>query len=40
VDTRTPQEIISNIEEQGRIVSDALTTLTTLLAKTNAEKLL
>lgn len=36
VDTRTPQEIISNIEEQGRIVSDALTTLTTLLAKTNA----
>ncbi len=32
VDTRTPQEIIANIEEQGQIVSEALTNLRKLLA--------
>jgi len=32
VDTRTPQEIISNIEEQGRIVSEALGRLRRFLA--------
>ena len=31
VDTRTPQQIIENIEEQGRIVSEALATLSSLL---------
>jgi type I restriction enzyme M protein len=35
VDARTPQEIISSIERQGRIVSEALTRLTALLGKTN-----
>ena len=35
VDTRTPQEIISNIEEQGRIVSGALRRLRRLLAVTD-----
>ena len=32
VDTRTPQEIISNIEAQGRTVSEALERLNGLLA--------
>ncbi|MDO9220494.1 MAG: hypothetical protein Q7T90_05645, partial [Thiobacillus sp.] len=32
VDTRTPQQIISNIEAQGRIVSDALARLNVLIA--------
>lgn len=32
VDTRTPQEIIGNIETQGRIVSEALAKLSTLMA--------
>jgi type I restriction enzyme M protein len=32
LDERTPQEIIVGIEQQGRIVSEALTRLTTLLA--------
>jgi type I restriction enzyme M protein len=32
IDTRTPREIIENIEEQGKIVSTALTRLKTLLA--------
>lgn len=31
VDTRTPRQIISNIEEQGRVISDALTRLTALM---------
>lgn len=31
VDTRTPQQIIDNIETQGRIVSDALAKLSTLM---------
>ena len=35
VDTRTPQEIISNIEEQGRIVFGALGRLRRLLAVTD-----
>ena len=35
VDTRTPQEIITNIEEQGQVVSEALARLTALLAKTD-----
>ena len=35
VDTRTPQEIISNIEAQGRIVADALARLNTLMAVAN-----
>jgi len=35
VDTRTPQEIISNIEEQGRIVSEALGRLRSLLVATD-----
>lgn len=34
-DARTPQQIILNIEAQGRIVSDALAKLTSLLAATN-----
>lgn len=33
VDTRTSEEIIKNIEEQGKILSAALTRLKTLLAK-------
>lgn len=33
VDTRTPQEIIENIEERGRIVSEALATLSRLLGQ-------
>ena len=33
VDTRTPQEIIANIEAQGTIVSDALARLNVLLAE-------
>jgi type I restriction enzyme M protein len=33
VDTRTPQEIIDNIEEQGQIVSEALGRLKTLLTE-------
>ena len=33
VDTRTPQAIISNIEAQGRIVADAMSRLSGLLAK-------
>lgn len=33
VDTRTPQEIINNIEEQGKIVSEALGRLRGLLAE-------
>jgi type I restriction enzyme M protein len=33
VDKRTPTEIIENIEEQGRIVTAALTKLKTLIAK-------
>lgn len=32
VDTRTPQQIIDNIETQGRIVADALARLNTLMA--------
>lgn len=35
VDTRTPRQIISNIEEQGRVISDALTRLATLMAVTD-----
>ena len=35
VDTRTPQQIIGNIEAQGRIVSAALTRLTALMAVSN-----
>lgn len=35
VDTRTPRQIISNIEEQGRIISDALTRLAALMAVTD-----
>ena len=35
VDTRTPQEIIANIDEQGRIVSEALASLSGLLAVAN-----
>jgi type I restriction enzyme M protein len=31
VDERTPQQIIDNIEQQGRIVSEALAKLATLL---------
>ncbi|RFC36311.1 MAG: type I restriction enzyme M protein [Candidatus Nitrotoga sp. LAW] len=34
VDTRTPQQIIENIETQARIVSDALTRLSALMAAT------
>ena len=34
VDERTPQQIIAGIEQQGRIVSEALTRLATLLAMT------
>lgn len=33
VDRRTPQEIIGGIEQQGRIVSEALSRLTALLAE-------
>ncbi len=32
VDTRTPQQIIGNIEAQGRIVSEALAKLSALMA--------
>lgn len=32
VDTRTPQQIIGNIEAQGRILADALARLQTLMA--------
>jgi len=32
VDTRTPQQIISNIEAQGSIVTDALARLNALMA--------
>jgi type I restriction enzyme M protein len=32
VDTRTPQQIIENIEAQGRIVADALARLNSLMA--------
>ena len=32
VDNRTPHEIIGSIEQQGRIVSEALMRLTALLA--------
>ena len=35
VDTRTPQQIIENIETQGRIVSEALTRLNALMAATD-----
>ncbi|WP_439865699.1 N-6 DNA methylase [Pseudomonas syringae] len=35
VDTRTPRQIITNIEEQGRVISDALTRLATLMAVTD-----
>jgi len=35
VDTRTPRQIISNIEEQGRVISDALTRLAALMAVTD-----
>ncbi|MBK7565860.1 MAG: N-6 DNA methylase [Propionivibrio sp.] len=35
VDTRTPHQIIGNIEEQARIVSAALTRLTALMAVSN-----
>lgn len=35
VDTRTPRQIISNIEEQGRVVSNALNRLATLMAVTD-----
>jgi type I restriction enzyme M protein len=35
VDTRTPQEIIGNIEAQGRIVVQALAKLTLLLVEPN-----
>lgn len=35
VDVRTSQQIISNIEEQGRVISDALTRLATLMAVTD-----
>lgn len=34
VDTRTPQQIIQNIETQGRIVSEALAKLSSLMATT------
>jgi hypothetical protein len=32
VDERTPEQIIGSIEQQGRIVSESLTRLATLLA--------
>jgi len=35
VDTRMPSEIIGSIEEQGRIVSEALAKLKTLLVESN-----
>jgi len=35
VDTRTPQEIIANIEEQGRIVSSAMENLVKLIASSD-----
>lgn len=35
VDIRTSQQIISNIEEQGRVISDALSRLATLMAVTD-----
>lgn len=35
VDTRTPRQIISNIEEQGRVISDALTRLAALMTVTD-----
>ena len=35
VDTRTPQQIIENIEAQGRIVADALERLNVLMATTD-----
>ena len=36
VDTRTPQQIIENVEAQGRIVADALTQLHTLMTASEA----
>lgn len=38
VDTRTPQQIIDNIEAQGRIVADALARLNTLMAASEVPK--
>lgn len=35
VDTRTPPQIISDIEEQGRVISDALTRLAALMTVTD-----
>lgn len=35
VDTRTPQQIISNIEAQGRIVAEALAKLTAMMPETH-----
>lgn len=35
VDTRTPRQIISNIEEQGRVISNALTRLAALMTVTD-----
>lgn len=35
VDTRTPQQIISNIEGQGRVISDALARLAALMTETD-----
>jgi type I restriction enzyme M protein len=31
IDTRTPEEVIQSIDEQGKIVADALATLRNLL---------
>ena len=35
VDTRTPQQIIHHIEEQGRLVAEALVRLNALMATAN-----
>jgi len=35
VDTRSPQQIIRNIEVQGRVVADALARLNVLMAATD-----
>lgn len=37
LDTRTPQQIIDNIAEQGRVVAEALTRLNQLMASTEAQ---
>jgi len=38
LDTRTPTEVIANIEEQGRIVADALKKLTSLLENSDKKQ--